>query len=87
MTRLRLQSSCGIAGGDLKSAGAPLSSCAYKVRAHRNRLLGLSALRRAHRGSGIHSSHVQQELCIAPWSAWTLPNIVGWFGTNRRPRS
>ena len=52
MTRLRLQSSCGIAGGDLKSAGAPLSSCAYKVRAYRSRLLGLSARRHQHRGSG-----------------------------------
>jgi hypothetical protein len=29
----------------------------------------------------------QQELCIAPWYAWTLPSIVGWFGTDRRPCS
>jgi type 1 fimbriae regulatory protein FimB/type 1 fimbriae regulatory protein FimE len=39
----RLQSSCGIAGGGLKSIGAPLSPDAYRVRAHRNRSLCLSA--------------------------------------------
>ena len=83
MTRLRLQSSCGIAGGDLKSGGAPLSPVVYRVRAYRSRLLCLSALRRAHHGSGIHSSRVQQELCIAPWSAWMLPSSAGWFGTDR----
>ena len=68
MACLRLQSSCGIAGGDLTSGGAPLLPHAYGVRAYRSRLLCLSALRRAHRGTGIHSNRVQQELCIG--RAW-----------------
>jgi hypothetical protein len=67
--RLRLQLSCGIAGGDLKSGGAPLSPRAYRVRAYRSRLLCPSALHHRHRGSGILSGRVQQEPCIARWSA------------------